>query len=198
MLPFKQGYNAWGYRHLCRIFLFCSHTFILISIHRQISLEGKTDLVARDTTYLFSNSVDHLTQGDSYTKFMFSLVHHWLRKFNITWIPLQSSKQQTLVISVRHRKTTTMLTLAFLGAATVTLSWMSLAWIYNLYFHPISQFPGPRAAGATRFWRFLHEVIYKSSVTEILPQLHEKYGKLARHDSSGCKCFKPYWRKWDR
>lgn len=48
--------------------------------------------------------------------------------------------------------------------------------IYNLYFHPLAAFPGPRVAGATRFWRAYVECILNRSFVHVLEELHKTYG----------------------
>ena len=49
--------------------------------------------------------------------------------------------------------------------------------IYNVYFSPCANFPGPRLAAATSWWKTYVEVWQGINMTDILPGLHEKYGK---------------------
>lgn len=71
------------------------------------------------------------------------------------------------------------------GAAILVLSWLvgqiALA-VYNTYFHPLARFPGPRWAGATRWWKAYIEVYRGESLVDRLFELHEKYGKSDLHD----------------
>ncbi|SLM39398.1 cytochrome p450 monooxygenase [Lasallia pustulata] len=52
--------------------------------------------------------------------------------------------------------------------------------IYNLYFHPLAAFPGPRVAGATRFWRAYVECVLNRSFVHVLEELHKTYGAVIR------------------
>ena len=48
--------------------------------------------------------------------------------------------------------------------------------IYNLYFHPLSHFPGPRGAACTRFWLAYMELGRGVSLSTLRIELHQKYG----------------------
>ena len=50
--------------------------------------------------------------------------------------------------------------------------------IYNLYFHPLSRFPGPRGAACTRWWLAYMELGRGISLTTVRAELHKKYGTL--------------------
>ena len=52
--------------------------------------------------------------------------------------------------------------------------------IYNVFFHPLRKFPGPRMAGATTWWKAYKEVYQKETLARSLFDLHEKYGEIAR------------------
>lgn len=52
--------------------------------------------------------------------------------------------------------------------------------IYNVYFHPLRNFPGPPLAGATTWWRAYIEVYRGESLTHKLFDLHEQYGDVVR------------------
>lgn len=52
--------------------------------------------------------------------------------------------------------------------------------IYNVYFHPLRNFPGPPMAGATTWWRAYIEVYRGESLTHKLFDLHEQYGDVIR------------------
>ncbi|OJJ03879.1 hypothetical protein ASPVEDRAFT_891039 [Aspergillus versicolor CBS 583.65] len=71
--------------------------------------------------------------------------------------------------------------IAMLGVAfAFFLAHWLVGCVWNVYFHPLSKFPGPRAAASSLLWRFLHEVVYQSDITHALPKLHRKYGKIIR------------------
>lgn len=65
------------------------------------------------------------------------------------------------------------------AAGIVLITWVSLS-IYqvvrNLYFHPLSRFPGPKAAAATILWKAYVECIQNKSFCHVLGELHVKYG----------------------
>ncbi|KAF5864081.1 hypothetical protein ETB97_008486 [Aspergillus alliaceus] len=52
--------------------------------------------------------------------------------------------------------------------------------IYNLFFHPLHRFPGPRIAAATTWWRAYKEVYKQETIAKLLFDLHEKYGDIVR------------------
>ncbi|KAK2626244.1 hypothetical protein QTJ16_004506 [Diplocarpon rosae] len=66
---------------------------------------------------------------------------------------------------------------------SLLLSWSSLklgALVYNIYFHPLSAFPGPLAARATTWWKTYIEVVTQESMLDVLKQLHRTYGDIIR------------------
>ncbi|GJE98151.1 cytochrome P450 [Phanerochaete sordida] len=52
--------------------------------------------------------------------------------------------------------------------------------IYNLYFHPLAKYPGPRLAAATRWWKAYIELVQGESINNRLFGLHEEYGDVVR------------------
>lgn len=46
--------------------------------------------------------------------------------------------------------------------------------VYNLYFHPLSRFPGPRQAALSDSW--IHELSRSGKAEEEIEQLHKTYG----------------------
>ena len=48
--------------------------------------------------------------------------------------------------------------------------------IYNLFFHPLSRFPGPRGAACTRWWLAYMELGKGISLSTLRAGLHQKYG----------------------
>jgi hypothetical protein len=52
--------------------------------------------------------------------------------------------------------------------------------VYNVYFHPLANFPGPPIARITVYWKAYVECIKKRSFSHVLVELHAKYGEIAR------------------
>ena len=48
--------------------------------------------------------------------------------------------------------------------------------LYNLPFHPLAKFPGPRLAAATSWWQTYLEVFQGESLSLTLLDLHAQYG----------------------
>lgn len=69
-----------------------------------------------------------------------------------------------------------------LAAWSVLLGWVGLQvsqLVYNVFLHPLKAFPGPLAAGASLWWKTYIEVFKQESMTDVLVELHAKYGKCA-------------------
>lgn len=64
-----------------------------------------------------------------------------------------------------------------LVVAAVSLWYGLLRVIYNVYFHPLSHFPGPRGAACTRLWLAYMELVKRVSLSDLRTELHQKYGK---------------------
>lgn len=70
--------------------------------------------------------------------------------------------------------------LGLLVAAAVLLWYGLLRVIYNVYFHPLSHFPGPRGAACTRLWLAYMELVKRVSLSDLRTELHQKYGKASQ------------------
>ncbi|KAK7969286.1 cytochrome p450 domain-containing protein [Apiospora saccharicola] len=55
-----------------------------------------------------------------------------------------------------------------------------LTALYNIYFHPLRQFPGPLAARASNGWKLYMEVFRQESPAHLLQKLHQQYGDVVR------------------
>lgn len=66
-----------------------------------------------------------------------------------------------------------------LVAAAISLWYGLLRVIYNVYFHPLSHFPGPRGAACTRLWLAYMELVKRVSLSDLRMELHQKYGKAS-------------------
>ncbi|KAL0253324.1 Sir2 histone deacetylase Hst2 [Diplodia seriata] len=74
----------------------------------------------------------------------------------------------------------------FLGMSALNIishdcAFLVLLWtvVYNLYFHPLSKFPGPRYAAATRLVK--HYISMRGDFHTFLKAQHDKYGPVVRY-----------------
>lgn len=51
--------------------------------------------------------------------------------------------------------------------------------LYNLYFHPLAKFPGPKLAAATHAYEFYWSVIRDGQFIWEIERLHKKYGRAS-------------------
>ena len=49
--------------------------------------------------------------------------------------------------------------------------------IYNVYFHPLSHFPGPRGAACTKWWLAYMQLGRGVDLSTLRVELHQQYGK---------------------
>lgn len=67
-----------------------------------------------------------------------------------------------------------------LAAITSVIAYAVYTVIYNVYFHPLSKFPGPPLASATIYWKAYVECIANRSFCHELVNLHAQYGEMVR------------------
>lgn len=68
---------------------------------------------------------------------------------------------------------------ALIPAAIATvIAYAVYVIVYNLYFHPLSRFPGPRVAAVTTYWKGYVECVANRSFCHELVGLHAKYGEI--------------------
>ncbi|KAK7606515.1 cytochrome P450 monooxygenase-like protein [Phyllosticta paracitricarpa] len=65
-----------------------------------------------------------------------------------------------------------------LTSAAVALTWVAWRAVYDIYFHPLARFPGPKLAAATRYWKAWVECFQAKSFVHELKKLHARYGKV--------------------
>lgn len=54
--------------------------------------------------------------------------------------------------------------------------------IYNVFFHPLAEFPGPALAGASSWWKIYKEVVRGDTMANDLFDLHRQYGRQRQSD----------------
>jgi hypothetical protein len=62
--------------------------------------------------------------------------------------------------------------------ASALLFYGLLKAVYNIFFHPLAHFPGPRRAACTRWWLAYMELVRGVSLSDLRIELHRKYGNL--------------------
>jgi hypothetical protein len=78
--------------------------------------------------------------------------------------------------------------------AAAFLAWLCLhiqRWVYNIYFHPLARFPGPKIGAATTLWKAFIECILQRSFRDVLAELHEQYGTHASRQASKLRRHRP-------
>ena len=74
-----------------------------------------------------------------------------------------------------------------------TLYYTSIA-IYNLYFHPLARYPGPRIAAVSSLW--YARALAKGTIAQDTLTLHERYGDVVRIAPDELSYLKPEnWRE---
>lgn len=68
----------------------------------------------------------------------------------------------------------------FVAAAYITslliVLYLAYKCIYNLYFHPLRGFPGPKVAALGSYYEFYHDVIKDGTFLWRIMDMHRKYG----------------------
>jgi hypothetical protein len=62
---------------------------------------------------------------------------------------------------------------------TLIFAWVGrgvLRVVYNVFLHPLRQFPGPNWAKVTEWWKTYIEVVKQESMIDVLVRLHKQYG----------------------
>ena len=68
------------------------------------------------------------------------------------------------------------------GAAVIVFALLFyglLRLVYNISFHPLARFPGPRGAACTRWWLAYMELGRGISLSDLRVELHRKYGNFS-------------------
>ncbi|KAM0418949.1 hypothetical protein ACHAPT_012107 [Fusarium lateritium] len=71
-----------------------------------------------------------------------------------------------------------LLTVAAVGI--LAAYWLG-TFLFNLFLHPLTKFPGPRLAAGSQWWLSYREAIKGESLTNILRGLHDTYGPVVRY-----------------
>jgi hypothetical protein len=89
----------------------------------------------------------------------------------------------------------------YLALLTLFVAWLVFnvsRLVYNIFLHPLSQFPGPLAAKATRWWKTYIEVVRQDSFTDVLIKLHKQYGEQLQRATSTSRSLTLHRRRHSR
>ncbi|KAJ5668037.1 uncharacterized protein N7477_006607 [Penicillium maclennaniae] len=67
-----------------------------------------------------------------------------------------------------------------LGLLALAVGYLISASIYNLFFHPLRNFPGPKLAAATHIYEFYFDCIKSGKFIWEIQRMHEVYGPIVR------------------
>ncbi|KAH9165925.1 putative P450 monooxygenase [Lactarius sanguifluus] len=68
----------------------------------------------------------------------------------------------------------------YVTALAAILTYSVWRIVYNLYFHSLSHFPGPKLAACSRLWLAYREIIKGESLSDLRVELHRQYGEIVR------------------
>ncbi|KAI1102409.1 cytochrome P450 [Jackrogersella minutella] len=81
-----------------------------------------------------------------------------------------------------------------LGIALLSILYYVCLFTYNIYFHPLSKFPGPRIASASPWWLGLSYA--RGTTPKDLLELHNQYGPVVRISPNGLSFIDPsQWKE---
>ena len=71
-----------------------------------------------------------------------------------------------------------------LGTVGTLATALLAAWViqkvvsgfYNIFYHPLATFPGPKVGASTAWYKTYQEVFVGRSWVDVLQELHDKYG----------------------
>ncbi|KAK6952190.1 hypothetical protein Daesc_006723 [Daldinia eschscholtzii] len=99
-----------------------------------------------------------------------------------------------VVASTLHPLSFREYTLLALGLVSLPILYYACVAIYNIYFHPLSKYPGPLIASATPWWLAL--CYAKGTTHTTLLELHNKYGPVVRTSPDELSYINPpQWRE---
>ncbi|KAL4895476.1 cytochrome P450 [Aspergillus ambiguus] len=81
----------------------------------------------------------------------------------------------------------------FVVGVGLSVGWLFLRSIYRLYFHPLSNFPGPKLAAISHAYEFYYDGILGGQFMWEIQRMHEKYGPIVRINPRELHIKDPYF-----
>ncbi|KAK3658695.1 hypothetical protein LTR56_001566 [Elasticomyces elasticus] len=66
------------------------------------------------------------------------------------------------------------------GTALGLVLYVPLRMLYNITFHPLAKFPGPKLAAATGLYEIYYEIFLGGKFSDRIFELHQRYGPIIR------------------
>ncbi|ETS78106.1 hypothetical protein PFICI_10168 [Pestalotiopsis fici W106-1] len=86
------------------------------------------------------------------------------------------------------------LALLVIGAPVLFLLYYLVQFVYNIYFHPLSKYPGPRIPAGTSWWAAASYI--RGTTPNDLLQLHNRYGPVVRTSPNELSYIQPaQWKE---
>jgi hypothetical protein len=83
--------------------------------------------------------------------------------------------------SILHAILPTSTTLQILSGLLISsVCYFAYSVIYNLYFHPLAKFPGPKITAATKLYEFYWDVIKEGQFFNEIERMHAVHGMMLR------------------
>ena len=64
-----------------------------------------------------------------------------------------------------------------IASGPVLFVYIAGLYLYRLFLHPLSKFPGPKLAAISNWYEFYWDVVRQGDFTRHIQELHRKHGK---------------------
>jgi hypothetical protein len=66
------------------------------------------------------------------------------------------------------------------GLFVASICYFAYGVIYNLYFHPLAKFPGPKITAATKLYEFYWDIVKEGQFFNEIERMHAVYGRTVK------------------